>query len=109
MRKEFVVMRIDAAPDGAPYVLITLSLTKDMAEGNQPSNPSATNIMGFSNMDDMMKNLNKMFSGGMPGMMGGAASGTTSLKLDLHEYKQLGLSVGDKVNLDISKTETLGI
>ena len=34
MRKEFVVMRIDAAPDGAPYVLVTLSLAKDMAEGN---------------------------------------------------------------------------
>ena len=59
MRKEFVVMRIDAAPDGAPYVLVTLSLAKDMAEGNQPPNPSTTNVMGFSNMDDMMKNLNK--------------------------------------------------
>ena len=106
MRKEFVVMRIDAAPDGAPYVLVTLSLAKDMAEGNQPPNPSTTNVMGFSNMDDMMKNLNKMISGGgMPGMMGGAAPGTTSIKLDMHEYKQLGLSVGDKVNLDISKSE----
>ena len=71
MRKEFVVMRIDAAPDGAPYVLVTLSLAKDMSEGNQPSNPSAPNIMGFSNMDDMMKNLNKMIAGGGMGMMGG--------------------------------------
>ena len=51
MRKEFVVMRIDAAPDGSPYVLVTLSLAKDMAEGNQPPNPSTTNVMGFSNMD----------------------------------------------------------
>ena len=110
MRKEFVVMRIDAAPDGAPYVLVTLTLAKDMAEGNQPPNPSTTNVMGFSNMDDMMKNINKMISGGgMPGMMGGAAPGTTSIKLDMHEYKQLGLSVGDKVNLDISKSETLGV
>ena len=48
MRKEFVVMRIDAAPDGAPYVLVTLSLAKDMAEGNPPPNPSAPNVMGFS-------------------------------------------------------------
>ena len=108
MRKEFVVMRIDAAPDGAPYVLVTLSLAKDMAEGNQPANPSP-NVMGFSNMDDMMKNLNKMISGGGMGMMGGAAPGTTSIILDMHEYKQLNLSVGDKVNLDISKSETLGV
>ena len=94
-------MRIDAAPDGAPYVLVTLSLAKDMSEGNQPSNPSTPNIMGFSNMDDMMKNLNKMIAGGGMGMMGGGAPGTTSIKLEMHEYKQLGLSVGDKINLDI--------
>ena len=60
-------------------------------------------------MDDIMKNLNKMLAGGgMPGMIGGAAPGTTSIKLEMHEYKQLGLSVGDKVSLDISKVEALG-
>ena len=37
MRKEYVVMRIDAAPDGSPYVLVSLSLAKDMKEGSQPS------------------------------------------------------------------------
>ena len=45
----------------------------------------------------------------MPGMMGGAAPGTTSIKLEMHEYKQLALSVGDKVSLDISKVESLGV
>ena len=109
MRKEFVVMRVDAAPDGAPYVVVSLSLAKDMKEGNQPPSQLGSNVMGFTNMDDMMKNLNKMISGGGMGMMGGAAPGTTSIKLDMHEYKQLGLSVGDKVNLDISKSETLGV
>ena len=51
------------------------------------------------------KNLNKMIAGGM----GGSSPGATSIKLDMHEYKQLGLSVGDKVNLDISKAESLGV
>ena len=109
MRKEYVVMRIDAAPDGSPYVVVSLSLAKDMKEGNQPPSQLGSNVMGFTNMDDMMKNLNKMISGGGMGMMGGAAPGTTSIKLDMHEYKQLGLSVGDKVNLDISKSEALGV
>ena len=68
MRKEFVVMRIDAAPDGAPYVVVSLSLAKEMQEGNQPPSPIGTNVMGFTNMDDMMKNLNKMMAGGMGGM-----------------------------------------
>ena len=107
MRKEYVVMRIDAAPDGSPYVLVSLSLAKDMKEGNQPPSPFGSNVMGFTNMDDMMKNLNKMMAGGMGSMGGGP--GNTSIKLDMHEYKELNLSVGDKVYLDLLKAETLGV
>ena len=106
MGKEFVVMRIDAAPDGAPYVVVSLSLAKDMKEGNQPPSPFGSNVMGFTNMDDMMKNLNKMMAGGMGGMGG---PGNTSIKLEMHEYKELNLSVGDKVFLDLAKAETLGV
>ena len=58
--------------------------------------------MGFSNMNDMAKELNKMMSGGGSGMMGN----TTSIKLDMLEYKKLGLSVGDKVFLDLTKAES---
>ena len=106
MRKEYVVMRIDAAPDGSPYVVVSLSLAKDMKEGNQPPSPFGSNVMGFTNMDDMMKNLNEMMAGGMGGMGG---PGNTSIKLEMHEYKELNLSVGDKVFLDMSKAESLGV
>ena len=106
MRKEYVVMRIDAAPDGSPYVVVSLSLAKDMKEGNQPPSPFGSNVMVFTNMDDMMKNLNKMIAGGMGGMGG---PGNTSIKLEMHEYKELNLSVGDKVFLDMSKAESLGV
>ena len=106
MRKEYVVKRIDAAPDGSPYVVVSLSLAKDMKEGNQPPSPFGSNVMGFTNMDDMMKNLNKMMAGGMGGMGG---PGNTSIKLEMHEYKELNLSVGDKVFLDMSKAESLGV
>ena len=105
MKKEYVVVRIDAAPDGAPYVVVSLSTPKDFREQSQPMSPFGPNVMGFSNMDDMIKGLNKMVSGGMYGQAGGI----TSIKLDMHEYKELGLSVGDKVFLEISKSETLGI
>jgi phage-related protein len=108
MKKEYVVVRIDAAPDGAPYVIISLSSAKDLKEGNQPPSGPNANIMGFSNMDDMMKGLNKMLSGGMGGM-GMMPGGQTSLKVDMHEYKELGLSVGDKVYLELSKAESLGV
>ena len=107
MRKEFVVVRIDAAPDAAPYVVVSLSSKKDVQETNGPlSSPfGKANVMGFSNMNDMAKELNKMMSGGGVGMM----SNTTSIKLDMLEYKKLGLSVGDKVFLDISKAESSGV
>jgi len=53
-----------------------------------------------------MKDLNKMLSGG-GGI--GMQSGTTQLKLEMHEYKEMGLAVGDKVFLELTKEENLGI
>ncbi|MGQ0795087.1 MAG: hypothetical protein ACT4N5_02740 [Nitrosopumilaceae archaeon] len=105
MKKEYVVVRIDASPEGAPYVVVSLSTPKDFREQNQPMSPFGSNVMGFSNMDDMIKGLNKMMTGGVFGQAGGI----TSIKLDMHEYKELGLSVGDKVFLEISKPETMGV
>ena len=105
MQKEYVVVRIDAAPDAAPYVVVSLSSKKDVQESNGPlSSPfGKSNVMGFSNMNDMAKELNKMMSGGGFGMM----NNTTSIKLDMIEYKQLGLSVGDKVYLDLFESKTI--
>ncbi|MDH3656598.1 MAG: hypothetical protein OEM77_00470 [Nitrosopumilus sp.] len=105
MRKEFVIKRIDASPDGAPYVIISLTSAKDFQEGNKSQSQfDPSKMMNPSNMNDMMKDLNKMFSG-----MGGISGGVTSLKLDMHEYKEMNLSVGDKVHLDLTKDEKLGV
>ncbi len=115
MKKEFVVRSIDASPDGAPYVVVSLSSIKDFQEGvqNPPSPFGTPKVMGFTNMNDMMKDLNKMLSGMGGGGMGGggmgAQAGVTQLKLEMHEYKEMGLSVGDKVFLELTKAEMLGI
>ncbi len=110
MKKEFVVKSIDAAPDGAPYVLVSLASIKDLKEGTQnPQTPfGSPKVMGFTNMNDMMKDLNKMFSGGMGSGMG-MQGNVTQLKLEMHEYKDMGLAVGDKVFLELTKAETLGV
>jgi len=106
MRKEFVIKRIDASPDGAPYVIVSLTSSKDLKEGNKnPSQFDPSKMMDPSKMQDMVKNLNKMLSG-MGGMMSG---GGTSLKLDMYEYKEMNLSVGDKVYLDLTKDENIGV
>ena len=109
MKKEFVVRSIDSSPDGAPYVLVSLSSIKDLKEETQnPQSPfGSPKVMGFTNMNDMMKDLNKMFSGGMGGM--GMQGGVTRLKLEMHEYKDMALAVGDKVFLELTKAETLGV
>jgi len=107
MRKEYVVVRVDAAPDASPYVTVSLSSKKDVQEQNgTPSSLGKSNVMGFSNMNDMAKELNKMMSGGG---LGGMTGNTTSIKLDMIEYKKLGLSVGDKVFLDLTKAESSGV
>ena len=106
MRKEYVVVRVDAAPDASPYVVVSLSSKKDVQESNGPSSSpfGKSNVMGFTNMNDMAKELNKMMSGG-----GSMMGNTTSIKLDMIEYKKLGLSVGDKVFLDLTKAESSGV
>lgn len=109
MRKEFVVKSIDSTPDGQPHVIVSLISAKDMLDDNSgyPPSPFGDNkMMGFSNVNDMVKDLNKMMAG-MGGM--GHSSGITSIKLDMHEYKDMGLSVGDKVYIDLSKAESLGV
>ena len=107
MRKEFVIKRIDASSDGAPYVIILLTSSKDFQEGNSNhSQFDPSKMMDPAKMEDMMKDLNKMLSG-VGGMMPGG--GGTSLKLDMHEYKEMNLSVGDKVYLDLTKDENTGV
>ncbi|MGQ0377125.1 MAG: hypothetical protein ACT4OW_06455 [Nitrososphaerota archaeon] len=104
MKKEYVVKSIDAAPDGKPYVLVSLMSAKELMDNSSPVSPFGSKVMGFSNMNDMVKELNKMFTG-----MGGMPGGVTAIKLDMHEYKEMNLSVGDKVYLEITKAENTGI
>ena len=107
MRKEFVIKRIDASPDGSPYVIVLLTSSKDLKEGTKNSSQfDPSKMMDPSKMGDMVKDLNKMLSG-MGGMIAGG--GGTSLKLDMHEYKGMNLSVGDKVYLDLTKDENTGV
>ena len=105
MKKEFVVKSIDSAPDGLPYVIVSLSSLKDLKDGTQTQQPpfGTTKVMGFSNPNDMIKDLNKMMSGM------GMQSGITQLKLEMHEYKDMNIAIGDKVFLELSKGETLGV
>jgi predicted lysophospholipase L1 biosynthesis ABC-type transport system permease subunit len=53
-----------------------------------------------------MKNMPKIISG-MVG--GGGATGTPTLKMSMREYQDMSIKVGDKVTVEIKKSDTSGI
>ena len=105
MKKEFIVIRIDAAQDGGPYVLMTIKDPRDTSESNKPRMGSNTKVMGFNSMDDLMKNMQNTLSGLTK--PGGDIS--TTIKMEIREYEDSGIKVGDKVSLEINKIEQSGI
>lgn len=104
IRKEYVVVRIDAAPDGGPYVLVSFADPRDIRGSSPPR--FEPQVMGFTSIDDLMKNLQKSFAGLSRQMMG---SLTTTIKMDIREYEDSGLKVGDRVYIEISKAEREGV
>ena len=106
MKKEFIVIRIDASPDGGPYVLMTIKDPRDVSNSNKPRAGPNTQVMGFNSMDDLMKNMqNTLSSLTKPG--GGDIS--TTIKMEIREYEDSGIKVGDKISLEINKIEQSGV
>ena len=62
--------------------------------------------MAFKSMDDLMKNLQKSFTGLSHQMTGNV---TTTIKMDMREYDDSGLKVGDKVFIEVSKVLGEGV
>ena len=104
LKKEYIVVRIDAAQDGGPHVLISFNDPRDIRRSDQP--PLNPNIMAFKSMDELMKNLQKAMSGLSHQMSGGV---TTTIKMDMREYEDSGLKVGDKVYIEVSKVLGEGV
>ena len=103
MKKEFVISRIEASQDGSPYVYITFSDPNDYKSGERKQqNPFGSNVMAFTSPEDLMKNLPKMITGG-----GGAGlTDSPTFKMSMNEYEDTGIKVGDKVSIEIKKSDT---
>jgi hypothetical protein len=97
LRKEYVVTEISASPDGSPFVLITLRDPSDV-RGPQKISPQS-HMVAFTSMNDMFKNLGNVLSKQMMG------SFATVIKLSLDEYEKLDFKVGDRVSVEIDKTQ----
>ncbi len=108
MKKNFIISKIEASQDGAPYIYITFSDPNDYKSGERQ--PFGPNMMAFTSPEDLMKNLPKMMSN-ISRMTGGGGVPTDSpaLKMSMKEYEDIGIKVGDKVTVEIKKSENDGI
>jgi hypothetical protein len=112
LKKEFVISRIEASQDGSPYIYITFSDPTDYKSGERKQqNPFGPNVMAFTSPEELMKNLpkamgdiSKMIAGG-----GGGLTDSPTFKMSMKEYEDLGIKVGDKVSIEIKKSDNTGI
>lgn len=94
-QKEYIVTEISAAPEGSPYVLLSLKKPGEQSLNRPSAFPSAQ----FRSMDDMFRNFGNVLS---RQMIGGFS---TIIKLGLDEYEKLDIKVGDRISLDIEKVQ----
>ncbi|MGC2571346.1 MAG: hypothetical protein WA364_07530 [Candidatus Nitrosopolaris sp.] len=108
MKKDFIISKIEASQDGAPYIYVTFSDPNDYKSSERQ--PFGPNMMTFTSPEDLMKNLPKMMSN-ISRMTGGGSVLTDSptLKMSMKEYEDIGIKVGDKVTVEIQKSENDGI
>ena len=55
MKKDFVISRIEASQDGAPYVYIALNDPNDFSRAPKAQNSFGPNMMAFTSPEDMMR------------------------------------------------------
>jgi hypothetical protein len=119
MKKDFIVSRIEAAQDGTPYVYVTFSdpnAYKSGVEGGKQQNPIGSNV--FTSPEDLMKNLPKAIgdiskmmgaSGGGVGGIGGGLTDSPTFKMSMKEYEDMAIKVGDKLTIEVKKSDSSGI
>ncbi|MGA7042433.1 MAG: hypothetical protein WBY71_02080 [Nitrososphaeraceae archaeon] len=112
MKKDFIVARIEASQDGSPYVYVAFGDPNDYKPGGerQQQNPFGSNVMAFTSPEDLMKNLPKAM-GNISKMMGGSSglTDTPTFKISMKEYEDIGIKVGDKVTIEVKKSDSAGI
>jgi hypothetical protein len=68
-------------------------------------------MIAFTSPEDLMKNLPKTMANIGKAMRGGGVSPTDSptFKISIRDYKDIAIKAGDKVTIEIKKTESSGI
>jgi hypothetical protein len=111
MKREYIISRIEASQDGAPYVYVAINDPNDYKQGGErQQNPFGPNMMAFTSPEDLMKNLPKAMANMSRAIEGGGAvTDSPTFKISMREYEDMGIKVGDKVTVEIKKSDSSGI
>ena len=107
-----MISRIEASQDGTPYVFVTFADPTDFkADSEKQQNPFGPNMMAFTSPEDMMKNLPKAMANISRAMGGAGGTNTESptFKVSMREYEDMSIKVGDKVTVEIRKSDNTGV
>src|SRR5438093_13180076 len=111
MKMDYVISRIEAAQDGNPYVYVTFTDPNDYKAGaEKQQNPFGPNMMAFTSPEDLMKNLPKAMANVSKAMGGGGPLvDSPTFKISMTEYEDMAIKVGDKITIELKKSDSSGI
>jgi hypothetical protein len=105
---DYIVSRFEASQDGAPYVYIAFSNSSDFK--TLPECPFGPDTTTITSHEDLIKNLPKAMSNIGRTLDGGTLpSDSPTFKIGMREYEDMGIKVGDKVTIEIEKSDSCGI
>ena len=108
-KKEFIVSKIETSKDNSHYVYVSINTKGDFSPTRRqqgfPENPFGVAAIPITSLDDL-KNLPKKISDAIESAFGGdrnnMSSESTTFKMNVREFEELGIKKGDKVTLEIN-------
>jgi hypothetical protein len=108
-KKEFIVSKIETSKDNSSYVYVSIytkgNFSPTRRQQGFPENPFGVAAIPITSLDDL-KNLPKKISDAIENAFGGSrdniSSESTTFKMNVREFEELGIKIGDKVNLEIN-------
>src|SRR5687767_9403749 len=108
-KKEFIVSKIETSNDSSPYVYVSINTKDDFSPTRRqqgfPENPFGVAAIPITSLEDL-KNLPKKISDAIESAFGGGknniSSESTTFKMSIREFEELGIKVGDKITLEIN-------
>jgi hypothetical protein len=108
-KKEFIVSKIETSKDHSPYVYVSIytkgNFSPTRRQQGFPENPFGVAAIPITSLDDL-KNLPNKISDAIESAFGGGRNNTsselTTFKMNVREFEELGIKIGDKVNLEIN-------